>query len=74
MNVTSIVPKSWIKNAVIAAIGMVVGYGSNAIQSQVGKEYDLGYGAKLVVTQDIADKGTNAVAIIAQKVVTALQK
>ena len=35
--------------------------------------YDLGYGAKIVITQEIVDKGTNAVEIVKQKAIAAIE-
>jgi len=71
---SNLIPKSWIKSLLIAAVAAIAGWGSKAILSQVGSEYDLGYGAKLVITQSIADSGTNAVAIVAKKAVDLINK
>jgi len=74
MSIASIIPKSWIKSVIAAVIVFVGGWTSNTILSQVGTEYELAPGVKIVITQDIADKGTNAVAQLVTKLQTALQK
>lgn len=71
---SSMIPSSWIKSIIAAVIVFVGGYASNMILSQVGTEYVLAPGIKLVVSQTIADSGTNAVAMIVQKLQAALQK
>lgn len=73
MNITSFVPKSWIKSVIAAAIVFAGGWGTNAILGQVGVSYELAPGVKITVSQDIADKGTNAVANIVARLQSALQ-
>ena len=73
MNIANMIPKSWVKSALIALVGMAAVWGNRGILSQNGKEYDLGYGAKIVITQAIVDKGTNAVEIAKQKAIAAIE-
>jgi len=73
MNIASWIPKSWIKMIMVALVGAAAGFGSKTIISQQGKEIDLGYGAKIVITQDIVEKGTNAVEIAKQKAIAAIE-
>ena len=73
MNVASFIPTSWVKSIIIAIVGIAAGFGSKTIIGQQGKVYDLGYGAKIVITQEIVDKGTNAVEIVKQKAIAAIE-
>lgn len=73
MNLTSLIPKSLVKKILIALLGMAAIWGNKGILSQKGKEIDLGYGAKLVITQDMCDKGTNAVELARLKAIEAIE-
>jgi hypothetical protein len=72
--ISSLVPKSWVKSILAAIIVFAGGWSSKAILGQVGQTYELAPGVSIVVTQEIADRGTNTVAVIVARLQAALQK
>ena len=72
MNFASWIPSSIKKSVLIAIVCLAAGWSSKGILSQNGKVINLGNGATLTITQEMVDKGTNAVEIAKQKAIAAI--